>query len=184
MQYLLANGESMRIREALPEDAPALLKMDRKVAGETNFLLITAEETDLIPLHQKEQLIGKFHGSADSLLLIAITKEEIVGCLSLEQKYGIRQKHVGEFEIAVLSAYWNMGIARRMMNHMMKWVVQNPSIRSMQLKVMANNEKAIRLFRKFGFREEGRQHRTVRLNNELYVDVITMGQWLKKSGTK
>ncbi len=180
MQYLLANGESMRIREAVPDDAPALLEMFRKATNETGFLMTTPEEANRISEMQERNFISQYQKNENNLFLIALTREKIVGTLSLTQSRWQKQKHVGEFGVVVLEVYWNMGIARRMINHLLKWVSAHPNIRYIQLSVMANNEKAIRLYQNFGFKEEGRRPRAFCLNDQLYTDMILMGRWVEK----
>lgn len=182
MRYLLANGENMRIREAVPDDAPALLEMFRTAIRETGFLMTTPEEADNISVLQEKKFINKYHDNANNLFLIAVAEKKIVGSLSLTQSRWSRQKHIGEFGVVVLEVYWNMGIARRMINYLMHWAAVHPLIRYIQLSVMANNEKAIRMYQNFGFTEEGRRPRAVYLNHKMYGDIILMGQWIKKSG--
>ncbi|MBC7123627.1 MAG: GNAT family N-acetyltransferase, partial [Pseudothermotoga sp.] len=49
--------------------------------------------------------------------------------------------------------------------------------KKIQLEVMANNERAIRLYEKFGFEIEGRKKKAILLDDE-YVDLLVMGKWL------
>lgn len=180
MQYLLANGQRMRIREAVSDDAPALLEMFRKAVRETDFLMSTPEEADKITELQEKQFISKYEKNENSLFLLAVTGKKIIGTLSLTQSHWAKQKHMGEFGVVVLEDYWNMGIARRMINYLMQWVVENQTIHYIQLSVMANNEKAIRLYQNFGFKEEGRRPRAVYLNPSCHGDIVLMGQWVDK----
>ncbi len=180
MQYLLANGKSMRIREAVPDDACMLLEMFKKATKETGFLMTTPEEADHISEMQERNFISRYQNDENSLFLIALTDGKIVGSLSLTQSSWQKQRHVGTFGVVVLEAYWNMGIARRLFNHLIKWVKNHQTIRYIQLCVMANNEKAIRLYQNFGFREEGRRPRAVYLHRQLYTDVILMGLWMEE----
>ncbi len=180
MQYLLANGETMRIREAVSDDAAALLEMFRKAVKETDFLMSTPMEASQITPLQEKQFINKYEKNENSLFLLAVTGKKIIGTLSLTQSHWAKQKHIGEFGVVVLEAYWNMGIARRMINYLMQWVSENQTIRYIQLSVMANNEKAIRLYQNFGFKEEGRRSRAIYLNSRSYGDIVLMGQWVDK----
>jgi diamine N-acetyltransferase len=48
------------------------------------------------------------------------------------------------------------------------------NLRRIDLSALANNERALRLYRKFGFKEEGRARKAVFKNGE-YVDLVRMG---------
>ena len=181
MQYLLANGEHMRIREAVPDDAAALLSMFRKAVQETDFLMTTIAEAEQITEAQERQFVLKYAQNDNNLFLIALSGKKVIASLSVTQSRWAKQKHTGEFGVVVLEAYWNMGIARRLINQMMQWLATHPVLRYIQLSVMANNEKAIRLYQNFGFKEEGRRAGAIYLNARAYGDVILMGQWVKKA---
>ena len=56
------------------------------------------------------------------------------------------------------------------MSELMDWAKQTPRVRKIELLVRATNEKAIRLYSKFGFLEEDRFKDRVRLPNGRFVD--------------
>jgi RimJ/RimL family protein N-acetyltransferase len=55
-----------------------------------------------------------------------------------------------------------------------EWGEANPLIEKVGLGVFASNEAAIQLYRKFGFVEEGRQPKEVKMGPNEYEDVILM----------
>lgn len=179
MRYLLANGQHLRIRKATADDAAGLLDMFRQVVQETEFLMTTPSEAVNLTLGQEKDFIASYQQNDHQLLLLADVEGIVAGTLSLTQARTKKQAHVGEFGIVVLQKYWNMGIARRMMNAMGQWIEGQRLIRYVHLSVMANNEKAIRLYSQFGFQEEGRLSGAVRQNDHSFQDVILMGRWYK-----
>lgn len=179
MRYLLANGQYLRIREAAIDDAPALLAMFCKAVNETDFLMTTSDEAEKLSLVQEREFIASYKKNENNLFLVAIVEDKIVGTLSITQAKAIKQRHIGEFGIVVLEGFWNMGIARRMITTMLQWAENNETILYIYLSVMANNEKAIRLYRNFGFLEEGRRPKFVCQSDRLFQDVIIMGKWLQ-----
>ena len=56
----------------------------------------------------------------------------------------------------------------------MDWAKQTPRVRKIELLVRATNEKAVRLYSKFGFLEEGRFKDRVRLSDGDFVDDLAM----------
>lgn len=179
MRYLLANGQHLRIRKASSDDAAGLLEMFRQVVTETDFLMTTPSEAGNLTLGQEKDFIISYQHNDHQLLLVADVEGTVAGTLSLTQAKTKKQSHVGEFGIVVLQKYWNMGIARRMMNAMDQWLEKQEAIRYVHLSVMAGNEKAIRLYSKFGFLEVGRQPRAVRQHDHSFQDVIMMGRWYR-----
>lgn len=179
MQFLLANGQHLRIREVKTDDAAALLEMFRKAVCETDFLMTTPAEAHNLTIEQERDFITGYLRNHNQLFLIGDVEGQMAGTLSVTQAKLKKQQHAGEFGIVILQKYWNMGIARRMINTMMQWATTHPVIRYIHLKVMANNEKAIRLYQQFGFKEEGRKPKAVCQSPDNFQDIILMGKWIK-----
>jgi RimJ/RimL family protein N-acetyltransferase len=180
MRYLLANGQYLRIREVALDDAAALLDMFCKAVNETDFLMTTPAEAERLTLAHEREFITSYKNNDNNLFLVADVEKTLVGSLSITRPAALKQQHTGEFGIVVLQKYWNMGIARRMITAMLQWAENNEIIHYLYLSVMAGNEKAIRLYRNFGFTEEGRRPGFVRQADHLFQDVIIMGKWVKQ----
>lgn len=180
MRYLLANGQYLRIRHVSLDDAPALLDMFCKAVNETDFLMTTTQEAQKLTVSREQEFIAAYKNNPNNLFLVAEVDKELVGTLSITQPVAIKQRHTGEFGIVILQEYWNMGIARRMITAMLQWVEKHHTVHYVYLSVMASNEKAIRLYRNFGFAEEGRRPGFVCQGPHLFQDVIIMGKWVKQ----
>jgi RimJ/RimL family protein N-acetyltransferase len=178
MRYLLANGQYLRIRDARIEDAGPLLDMFRQAVQESDFLMTTPSEALHLTLEQEREFIAAYQQNPNQLFLVGDIEGTLAGTLSVTQAKSKKQLHVGEFGIVVLRKYWNMGIARRMMHVMFQWLEPHPVLRYVHLSVMANNDKAIHLYRNFGFQEEGRKTGVVRQSDHEFQDVILMGKWV------
>lgn len=179
MQYLLSNGLSLRIRPARLEDASPLLDMFRKSVSESDFLLTTLTEARMLTVEQEKEFIGSYLQNQWNLFLVAEVNGRLAGSMSVTQSKWKKQRHVGEFGIVVLRDYWNLGIGRRMINTMLQWAQGHPAIRIIQLNVLANNEKAIRMYRNFGFTERGRMEKAICQADNSYQDLILMTKWIK-----
>ncbi|GAA4302188.1 GNAT family protein [Compostibacter hankyongensis] len=178
MEYLLANGQKLRIRAAKREDAAALLQMFRLAVTETPFLMTDPREAEQLTLEQEEAFVDGYRQSANHLFLVADVGGGIAGSLTITQSKWFKQRHVGELGIVILRDYWNMGIGRRMINTMLQWVERHPLIRCLHLNVMAHNEKAIRIYKKFGFTEHGRLEKAALQPGDRYEDLILMSLWV------
>lgn len=179
MRHFLPNGQELLIRPANTEDALALLANFQQITRETDFLLSTPSEAQAIDLRAEQRFIQSFGDNSQHLLLVAETGGQIVGTVSVRQGGFRKQHHVGEMGIAVQHAYRNLGIGRRLMTAMMRWAEAHPSITTIYFNVMANNEKAIQLYRNFDFMECGRLPGGIRQPDGSYADLIMMYKKVK-----
>ncbi|HEU4553299.1 MAG TPA: GNAT family protein [Chitinophaga sp.] len=179
MQHYLPNGQELVIRPATTEDAPALLACFRQMTKETDFLLYTAVEAQAMTVESEQAFIRSFGDNSRHLLLLAETGGEIVGSVTVRQSSFYKQRHLGEFGIAIKHAYWNMGIGRRLMTAVMRWAAHHPEITVLYFSVMATNERAIQLYRNFGFTEHGRQPRGIYQPDGTYADLVLMTRYVK-----
>jgi len=179
MQHYLPNGQELVIRPATVEDAPALLASFRQTTQETDFLLYTAVEAQAMTLESERAFIRSFGDNSRHLLLLAVAAGEIVGSVTVRQASFYKQRHLGEFGIVVKHAYWNMGIGRRLMTAVMRWAALHPEITILHFSVMATNERAIQLYRNFGFMEHGRQPKGIYQPDGTYADLILMTRYVK-----
>ena len=179
MQYMLANGEWLRIRSAKVDDAAALLEMFRQAVTETECLLTTPEEARGLTLEQEKEFIARYQENTAQLFLVGQVSTQIISSLSVTQSRWKKQEHMAEFGIVVLRDYWNIGVGRRMINSMLKWAEEQPLLECLHLNVMANNERAIHLYRNFGFTEYGRMRKAIRQPGYDYQDLVLIEKWLK-----
>jgi len=181
MRHFLPNGQELLIRPANAADAPALLANFKQITKETDFLLSTPSEAQTTDLRAEQRFIESFGDNRQHLLLVAETGGQIVGTVSVRQGAFRKQQHMGEMGIAVQHAYRNLGIGRRLMTAMLRWAEAHPFITTIYFNVMANNEKAIQLYRNFDFMECGRLPGGIHQPDGSYVDLIMMYKKIKHS---
>lgn len=68
------------------------------------------------------------------------------------------------------------GIGFLMLEALIAWAQENPRIEILRLRVHSKNQNAIRLYEKFGFKEDGREVQGVKLAEGMYDDVICMAR--------
>ncbi|MBC8131868.1 MAG: GNAT family N-acetyltransferase [Deltaproteobacteria bacterium] len=64
--------------------------------------------------------------------------------------------HVFTLNIVVHPGNTERGIGKALMTHMLSWAKEHPDLRKIELIVRSTNERAIGMYRKLGFVEEGR----------------------------
>ena len=88
-------------------------------------------------------------------------------------------KHYGTIGISVLKEYWGRGIATALLEKLISWFKEK-GIKKINLDVFENNEKAIKLYEKFGFKLEGCIEDGI-FDGEKYINLLVYGLkiWLK-----
>lgn len=180
MQHFLPNGQVLIIRPAAPEDAPELLNYFRQAVSETDFLLITVPEAERLTVADEMLYIRSLANSLKHLHLLAISGGKIVGAITIKQADMQKEAHIGQLGIAILHQYWTMGIGRRLITAALRWAEQHNELEIIQLSVFSNNERAIQLYRNFGFLEYGRLLQGFRQPDGTYGDTILMSKRIMK----
>ena len=88
---------------------------------------------------------------------------------------GTRDKlrHRAEFGISVLRAYWGLGLGRALTEACIQ-CAKEARYEQLELTVVAENERAIALYRKAGFVEFGRNPRGFRSRTSGYQEIVHM----------
>ncbi|GGL60927.1 GNAT family N-acetyltransferase [Sporolactobacillus putidus] len=110
----------------------------------------------------------------NALFLIAESGGQIVGNLDFSGGSKSRTAHTGEFGISVLKDYWGEGIGKALVAELINWAHKNDVIRKINLRVRTDNARAIRLYKSFGFEEEGTIRRDFLIDGVFY-DSLQMG---------
>jgi RimJ/RimL family protein N-acetyltransferase len=167
------NGLKIVIRSARIEDAAALLEYIRTVAEDAPYLLMERDEFNF-PVEQEEKWIKDHLDRPGSIVLIAEIGGQIVGVLNVENGMYRRVAHRGNFGISVAKQWRNRGIGSALLETMLQWASENPLIDKIEMEVFVINKNAIRLYKNFGFLEEGIRLKDVKLGPNEYVDTLAM----------
>ncbi|ERJ11712.1 GNAT family N-acetyltransferase [Haloplasma contractile] len=163
-------NETVTIRKARKDDAEEILKLVDQVFGESTNFPNTPEEFD-ITVEQEEEYIEKM-----SLFLVAVIDDRMIGSLTLDKGPYKKSHHTALLGITILEGYTSMKIGSKMLEDTIKWCKEN-GIKKINLEVFETNLRAIGLYRKFGFIEEGRRQKEYKVN-EQYIDNILMAKFL------
>jgi ribosomal protein S18 acetylase RimI-like enzyme len=106
--------------------------------------------------------------------LVAIDNDEVVGLLSLDEHFGF-----GELGMFVAADRRGRGIGSALVEAAIERA-RSRGLHKLALGVFPHNEGALRLYRKFGFVEEGRRVRHIRRQNGELWDLIEMGLLLER----
>ena len=143
------------IRNGTFEDGPEVSIFFTTTHGETDYLLSYPEESTRDDKKQSNYLKEKTESDRE-IELLAIVDGKVVGMAgfsAIGSKYKVR--HRAEFGITVSKDYWGQGIGKAIMNACIECAKQAGYIQ-LELDVVADNTRAIELYKKLGFIEFGR----------------------------
>ncbi|MFB4166149.1 N-acetyltransferase family protein [Alteribacillus sp. JSM 102045] len=169
----LKNGSKAVIREAIPDDALQLLDIQFSIAGENRYMVTQSNEFNLTTTEEKQRIQEDLNRPGN-MLLVAEINDEIIGFVSIRNESKKRKAHVGALGIFIQKEWRETSVGSTLMDVILKWAKNNPLIEKVGLAVFSNNERAIHLYKKLGFVEEGRRIKELKFNKEEYIDEILM----------
>ena len=144
----------IEIRKALASDAESILEYCKAIGRESDNLTLGAEGISITPEKEGEYLDEIFH-SNKQLYLVAVYDHEIVGTASLSAFGKPRLSHRAEISISVRKAMWGQHIETRFMEWIIDFAKNTIGTEIISLEVRSDNERAIALYKKFGFKKIG-----------------------------
>lgn len=168
---------SLSIRKALEADAEQIILHTQKVLEESSYFLGTSLE-EFHPTVEEEKAWIQSHNQ-HGLLLVAEDNGSIVGILNFRLSTSKKFSHKGYFGMSIQEAYTNKGIGSSLIKSLIDWAKEDNRVEKISLEVFSNNERAIHLYSKLGFIEEGRLVKNAKLGPNEYVDDIIMSMFVK-----
>ena len=127
------------------------------------------------------ELIQMDNLKRSNLFLVAVVSDEIVGYCRCAGSELEAFSHQVEFGVCVARSFWGYGIGRELLKACLQWVDEQ-GIEKVTLKVVASNDKAIRLYEVSGFEVEGVLKRDRRHADGQYYDTVVMGRFAEGGG--
>ncbi|WP_419748823.1 N-acetyltransferase family protein [Clostridium perfringens] len=158
---------SLRIRDIKIEDYKEISKIRKMPGVMENILSNKDEEEELI----KEKIINR---GKNQYWYVAEENGKVIGLGILMNHGNLRRKHVGVITLIVNSDYQNKGVGSLLMDKLIN-LSKSLNIIRLELCVFRDNYKAINLYKKFGFKEEGIKVKSALKNGE-YIDEIMMAR--------
>lgn len=159
-------------------DAIELSKLRVKIDGETENLDRESGEGLLTP-EDFEKLIYEDSVAEKTLFLVAEVEGMIVGFTRCEGNKLSRFIHKSEFGICISKEYWGHGIGKVLLEEVLIWAA-TVEIKKISLTVVQTNTKAIQLYKRYGFVEEGLLIKDRIHKDGDYYNTVIMGRVLDK----
>ena len=154
-KVLLQNGKEALLRNGDKADGKEVFEVFNLTHAETDYLLSYPDENSYEP-EQEAQFLSDKTNSPNEIEIVAIVDGKIAGTAGIEavgKKYKL--KHRAELGISILKEYWGLGLGKALMNACIQ-CAQEAGYVQLELNVVADNERALVLYKSLGFKEWGR----------------------------
>lgn len=162
MKYLktvtLKNGKELLLRSCNENDAREVLDVFNTTHEETDYLLSYPNEKGFT-LEDEAEFLKMMDKSENETEILAFLDGKLVGTAGISSVgQQLKIKHRAEFGISVLKDYWGLGIGYALTEAVIE-CAETAGCLQLELEVVADNSRAISLYKKFGFNEFGRNPR-------------------------
>jgi ribosomal protein S18 acetylase RimI-like enzyme len=160
------------MRQARPSDAPAIAVLLREIA-ETGVSFASPEEVD-------EVRIARDLADGLGLRIVVERNGAVVGFLKLDPGRYQSVARTARLQMAVQRDLRGRGIGRELLRAAITWA-ESGALDRIEVFVRETNPRAVELYRRFGFVEEGRMRQRVKLRDGRRVDDLILGRLCEKS---
>lgn len=159
----------MQIREAVPDDAEALIRLFERLYAETTFLLMEPGE---LAWNREDyaRRIGETQKAESGVMYVAEDNHELAGVVFGNRGSARRTRHSLFLVLGVLRAHWHRGIGSSLLRSAEAWA-KSKGLHRLELTVQQRNTRAAALYEKLGFEVEGTKRRS------LFVDGRFIDEW-------
>ena len=157
-KIILKDGRECILRNAFAKDGQVALENFILAHGQTDWLLTYPDENTMTA-EQEGQFLQAKADSSNEIEIIAELEGKVIGLAgisSLGRKEKI--KHRAEMGISIDKAYWGLGLGRAMTRACIE-CAEKAGYLQLELDVVADNERAVTLYKSEGFIEYGRNPR-------------------------
>lgn len=171
------SGKDVVIREAQRVDAGKILDIWRSVVDEGKYTLRESDEfkqTEVKMIQRVEE-----HRDGDgSIYLVAEVDGTVIGLLEFSNGHLRRTAHSGMLAMLVDKKWRGVGVGTALLRVLLSWARANPIIEKVTLATFSTNKRAIELYKKMGFEDEGYCPRDMKLGSGRYIDSVLMYQFV------
>lgn len=163
------------------QDAKAFLEMMHGLDQETKRMLLEPDERtndveSVRKMIKRKRECGHF-------FLIAEDGNEMAGMITAERGELRRIHHTAYIVTGIREKYRGQGIGTRFFKELDQWALENQIIR-FELTVVADNEPAMHLYQKAGFKIEGTREQSMYIDGQYYDEYYMAKVFPHKLGDK
>ncbi len=178
IQYTLKDGRKLVLRPPFESDAEEMLAFRIKSLGESDYLMQYPEEMAGYTIEKQLGFISRMIESNNDKLFVAVVDGKIAGTGQISFNTRIKTGHKAGIGIALLEEFWGLGIGSAIFTEIIKAATEREGVKLLQLEVIEGNDRAMALYKKFGFEavaeipdavrlKDGSSHREIVMQKKL-----------------
>ncbi len=162
---LITERDKMNIRMIASGEAQRFLELNHRLDRETKFMLLEpGERTTTVDLVQ-ERIEHTLKQDNEAVFVVEVGNT-LVGYASVIGGRLNRTKHKASVVTGILQEYAGKGIGGRLFDTLVHWAKESP-LQRLELTVMTHNERAIALYKRYGFEIEGTHKHSLMVDGAL-----------------
>ncbi|HWP22547.1 MAG TPA: GNAT family N-acetyltransferase [Candidatus Cryosericum sp.] len=171
-EYTLKDGRTLILRDPTLDDAEEMVDYLKVVGSETDFLLCDENGIDGLTLEGERDWITATLDAPNTRMFVGTVNGEIVLVCDVRAAARKRIAHVGGVAISIKRDYWRFGIGSIAMREMIDFAKSTGVLSTLSLEVREGNERAISLYKRFGFTEIGRHKARINVRGTYYDEIL------------
>ena len=164
--------EGVEIRPARPADARQSRQLFAEVAAEGRYIRTEEVRWSIRDLRKRYRRSW----SPSEATIMALAEGRVIGTLGAAREPHPVTRHVGSIGMQVAKGWRSRGVGSALLAEAFRWA-RWAGVEKLALTVYPDNDRARKLYEKFGFVEEGRLVGHSKKRNG-YEDEVVMGRWL------
>ena len=169
----LKDGRTCIIRNGTEQDAEAVLASFNLTHEQTDFLTTYPEELSFT-VDQERAFLKQKTESSRAAELVAEVEGRIAGTAGIDLiRDAEKTRHRASFGISIDRAYWGLGIGKALTEGCIE-CAKTAGYSQMELEAVADNGRALALYRKAGFIEYGRNPKGFRSRLTGWQELVLM----------
>jgi putative acetyltransferase len=166
--------DGVEIRPARPADARQSRRLFAEVAAEGRY--IRTEDVRWSVREMRKRYRGSWTMQSASIVAVAVADGRLIGTLGVGRETHPVTRPVASLGMMVADDWRSRGVGSALLAEAFRWA-RWAGVEKLALTVYPDNDRARRLYERFGFAEEGRLVGHSRKRHG-YEDEIVMGRWM------
>jgi len=175
VKFTAKNGKETTIRPAQAGDSCSIIDTVRSNANERSYVLMEHYGKDA---ESEREYISGLDGSK-SLLIVAETGSEVIGCLAgLQADAGKRPEtaHILHLGLHLKEPFRGLGIGTHLLDYAVAWGAEK-GFKKLEANIFTTNKYSLGMFTKAGFAEEGVRKNRIQVGRD-FINEVLMGKVL------
>ncbi|GAB6611404.1 MULTISPECIES: GNAT family N-acetyltransferase [Bacillus] len=168
------------IRLAKEIDAESIIDIRKEIIlseTTTKFFIVSPNQLPNDIDAEKEKI--RKGNKKGNLYIVYEVDSKVVGFLIFNRYELERLRHAGTMGMGIREAYCNQGIGTKLIEFLISWAKGQEGLEKICLGVVSINDRAIKVYKRMGFIEEGRQIKQIKYEDGSYGDDVLMGLYIE-----